>query len=238
MKKVKITIREYIYCDSKVLVVILCIKMVFTQSQIADIKTIIQETIRELMMDKAFIADIVMKVKDKLDIPKLIDSKCMEFKEQIALLHDENKHLQERVEKQEQFSRRNNVRIYGISEASESRQEILKMLNNSSRLEFSPEKIETVYHIGKKTTAGQRAVFLKFREYRYKEEIMSARKLLRGTNVIICDDLTKERHAILKEAVFKLGKKNVWCIGGKIHFKKGNTKYVINNRDDISRHTT
>lgn len=210
--------------------------MVFTQAQKCDIKTIIQETIRELLTDKTFIASIALKVAETLDIPQEIDKKFHESKLEITDLQNEVESLNMKLKKMEQSTRKNNVRIYGIPESQgEQSQDIIEIVNEKTRINISSENIGSVYRIGKATVNGNRAILVRFKEYTYKEEVMKKRKILKGSQVVIADDLTKENHNILKEAVLKLGKRNVWCLGGRIYFRKGDDKFTIERMEDVAK---
>lgn len=210
--------------------------MPFTQAQKGDIKSIIQETIRELFADKTFIASIALKVADTLDIPREIDKNTEENKKQITNLHSEIESVNLKIRKIEQFNRRNNIRIYGIPEKqNEQREDLIQTTARITRMNFSGERVDLIYRIGKTTQDGNRAIFVRFKQYEYKEEVMRNRSTLKGTEVILADDLTKENHAILKEAVLKLGKRNVWCLGGKIYCRKGENKIILNSMEDIAK---
>ena len=93
------------------------------------------------------------------------------------------------------------------------------MLRTQTKLNFRDEYIESAYRIGKRTEANTRAIFVRFKDTQFKEAVMKNRMLLKGTGIIIADDLTKEKHMLLKEAVSKLGKRNVWNLGSKIFFR-------------------
>ena len=62
---------------------------------------------------------------------------------------------------------------------------------------------------------------------------MEKRRLLRNTKIIISNDVTREKHSVLKEAVKRLGRKNVWCLDGKIFCKKKGREIQIKGMDDI-----
>lgn len=210
--------------------------MVFTQSQKEDIREIIHETIKEVLSDSSFIAAITHKVTEALDIEKVIDKQCKQHKNEIEELKIQNRVLLKKVDSMEQFTRRNNIRIYGIPEENEP-EDIIKTIKRATNLDFREETIEAIHRIGKVTPAGNKAIFVRFKEHKFKEEILMNRKILKNTKIIISEDLSKDRHRTLREAVEKLGRRNVWCLGGKIYCKDGNTKRLISSRDDIDKYT-
>lgn len=205
-------------------------KMGFSQRQLSEIREIIQETIGHLLSNEKFVTDLTAKITERFD------NKCKQYEEQVVGLINKNQYLSEKLESIEQHSRRKNVRIYGIEENERnSGKSLIELLRTKTKLNFTEEAIESVYRIGNTTQNGQRAIFVKFSHVHYKEEIMQKRGALKGTKIIICDDLTKYRHEILKEAVAKLGKRNVFCLGGKVFYKRGSNKYILNRVEDLKR---
>lgn len=211
--------------------------MVFTQAQKGDIREIIQETIKELLTDRTFIASIALQVTDKINIPQQIDKKFGEYKQEITNSQKDFQKLSAQVNRMEQDMRKNNVRIYGIPVSqNEEKCTIIDVIRRETKMNFTEEKIVTAYRIGKTAENGKRAILVKFSEYKFKEEVMIKRGVLKGTDIIIADDLTRENHDLLKEAVARLGKRNVWSMGGKIYFRNGNNKFLIDSTKEIERH--
>lgn len=207
--------------------------MGFSRAQLGEIREIIQETIAQLVNDKTFIANLALKISEDFD------NRCKHYEKQIADLKEGNKCLHDKLEAIEQHSRKNNVRIYGLDESGQREgEDIIQMLCRETNLNFAGENIESVFRVGRATQAGHRAILLRFKGQQYKDEIMSNRRRLKGTKIVICDDLTKSKHAILKEAVDRLGKKNVYCLGGKIYYKKGSCKCILNTLEDLRRFTS
>lgn len=212
--------------------------MGFDRKQLSEIREIIQETIKEVLSDKKFLASLSLKVGEELKIPKNLDKKCKQYESQIVELQKENKTLATRLDNIDQHSKRNNIRVYGIPEEDSGRQEdILQAICKFTKMNITHEKVENAYRIGKSTQAGQRSILIKFKEHKYKEEVMQNRKVLKGTKIIISDDLTKTRHSILREAVNRLGSKNVYCLSGRIFFRKGSEKIPLDSLEDLGRYT-
>lgn len=211
--------------------------MSFNRKQLTEIKEIIQVTIRELLNDSDFLNNIALKIAEELKIPEVIDKKCKHFEDEITVLRNQNKTLNAKLDNLEQYTRRNNIRIYGVAEDSTSQEDTIRTLRKHTKLNFTEENIESAYRMGKVTGSGHRAIFVKFKSQQCKQVIMMNRGTLKGTIIIICDDLTKAKHEVLKEAVSTLGKRNIYSLGGKVYFRRGSTKVMINNMEDIEKHT-
>ncbi|KAK9679636.1 hypothetical protein QE152_g39834 [Popillia japonica] len=140
----------------------------------------------------------------------LIPCKGMRGKKQkalkIASLEKENTLLHDKVDRLEQYTRRNSVRIYGVPE--EPDEDIASVVTNllSERLNCpsTVTLIDRCHRIPSKnthSTANNKAkpIILKFISYRAKECVVKNRKLLKGTGITITDDLTRKRYDLYKQ---------------------------------------
>ena len=82
------------------------------------------------------------------------------LKSEVAQLHDELNVL-------EQYSRRNCVRVFGMSECAEENADdlIKKLAHDRLGLEISDNDIDRSHRIGKPDRKGQRAIIVKFTNY-------------------------------------------------------------------------
>ena len=74
---------------------------------------------------------------------------------------------------------------------------------------------------------------VKFVNLRKRLEVFRSKRYLKGSNIIITENLTKKRYDLYREAMTKLGKGNVWTSDGKILSKSGNSIIVISSPDDL-----
>ena len=68
---------------------------------------------------------------------------------------------------------------------------------------------------------------IKFTRYDSRGEVFANKRKLKGSNVMITENLTVKRYELLKKCIAKLGKGNVWSYDGRITTKKGDS-YVVN----------
>lgn len=61
-----------------------------------------------------------------------------------------------------------------------------------------------------------------FKDNQTKNKIFRVKKMLKGSNIVMKEDLTNERLKLVKEASDKYGYKNVWTFNGIIFAKTEN----------------
>lgn len=74
-----------------------------------------------------------------------------------------------------------------------------------------------------------RAILVKFVSYKNKQEVMSKRKALKNTKLIISEDLTRARAMQFRIAREKYGNRNAWTLDGKLFAIVDNVKTIIVN---------
>ncbi|CAH0551546.1 unnamed protein product [Brassicogethes aeneus] len=210
---------------------------VFTREQLREIKEEINEEIRknieksllEILDSEAFINKLMLKVNDTLE--KKLDKKLNKIQQRSD---DKIKILEEKIDSMEQYSRRNNIRIFGLAE--NSGKPLIEDINNVlGSIEIGTRNIVECYRIGKINVKKPRAVFVKLQNYEDKIELIKNRKKLKGTNCHIKEDLTKKKMEILTAASEKFGFKNVWSLNGKIFTMLENKKTELKSLDFINQ---
>lgn len=207
--------------------------MRFTDSQIDDIKLLIQKSISEIIND-AFLSGIVTKVSEKVDI--YLQHKFEEQDKKISELVNANEQLLARVQHLERNSKVKNLRIYGLSyEPGEDLEDkVTDMINNKLQVNLTPIDIEHCYRVGDKTTQKTQVTILKLNNYKHKKLIVANRRKLKGTGITIAEDLDRQSHKLLKMAMEKFGNKNVWTLDGIIFARKSGRRYKINSITDLN----
>lgn len=122
----------------------------------------------------------------------------------------------------EQYTRRNSVRIYGLldKDKSESIEAtcnlVISTLNTKLKLKLAPRDIDISHRLGKFSPDANRPVICKFVSRVVKKNVMSVRRQLKGTSIIIREDLTQKNAKLLEEVSAKDGIQNAWSDDGKI----------------------
>ena len=136
------------------------------------------------------------KVNDNLSKQK------QKHKEDINKLWKDNDQLCERLRDLEDRSRRDNLRIDGIAEVEnetwEQTEEILQNLFKE-KLQLENISVERAHRVGNKEKNNTRTIVLKLASFKDKLKIISEARKLKGTNICINEDYSKETLEIRKE---------------------------------------
>ncbi|CAB4042277.1 Hypothetical predicted protein, partial [Paramuricea clavata] len=151
----------------------------------------------------------------------------MELKNEVNMLKNENDNL-------EQYTKRCNIRIYGIPEApTESTDDIvISFLQKELGVTISEVDISRSHRVGKKSNIA-RPIIIRFTKHNTKVMILRKRHLLKrnGRSLYrIQEDLTQTRRQLLKYLHDNCNDKveKVWTIDGIIHFRpKTNTSVIL-----------
>ena len=136
------------------------------------------------------------KVNDNLSKQK------QKHKEDINELWKDNDQLCERLRDLEDRSRRDNVRIDGIAELeNETWEQTEEILHNlfKEKLELENISVERAHRVGNKGKNNKRTIVLKLASFKDKLKIISEARKLKGTNISINEDYSKETLEIRKE---------------------------------------
>ena len=123
-------------------------------------------------------------------------------KEDINELWEDNDQLCERLRDLEDTSRRDNLRIDGIAEVGnetwEQTEEILQNLFEE-KLQLESISVEIAHRVGNKEKNNKRTIVVKLASFKDKLKIISEARKLKGTNISINEDYSKETLEIRKE---------------------------------------
>ncbi|XP_071492562.1 calcium-activated chloride channel regulator 1-like [Diadema antillarum] len=152
------------------------------------------------------------------------------------------------LNKQEQYSRRNCVRVYGIKESPHEDTDSLvcQMAREKLSVDLQPHHIDRSHRIGKQRNpkdsggpAPPRPVIVKLTSYRYRQMLITKRKSLKNTGMGIQEDLTEYNSKLLKAAQQHVKVQAAWSVDGRIFvILHGNgqktRKKIINCTEDLS----
>lgn len=150
--------------------------------------------------------------------------------EKIQKLEEKNAELENTLDKMEQYSRRESVRIMGLPEGQDDKleEQIINIINEDLKVEtpITPSDIARLHRVGTKKPSLPRPVILKFASYRVRSAVMRNKQNLKqrsGPKLFFNEDLTQKRAKLLKDArdLKKKGKINdVWTKDGRIVLKR------------------
>ncbi|KAK3909440.1 Protein unc-13-like protein C [Frankliniella fusca] len=146
---------------------------------------------------------------------------------QLKLKDDKISDLERRIEESEQYSRRNNLRIFGVAEGpkEDTNQVVMDVAKKIGACSITVSQIDRSHRIGKPGSK-PRPIIVKFIGYGPRRAMFSAKKALKGSGVTIREDLTKQRLDLLKQAAEAYYEKNVWTQDGVIMVKVGDNRPI------------
>ena len=217
-----------------------------------EIGTVLKSLIKESQPDFVTLIDSAMKKMsvDFQNVTRALQKENESLKQENISLKKEVTHLKMQVGKvelaadsNEQYSRRNNLRISGIpiTEGENTDEKVLKLSNEvGANLELSD--IDRSHRVGPMKD-GKRAIIVKFTSYRARQQLYGVRRNLRKSerykNTYINEDITAYRSKILFSArnLVRSGKlKAAYSGDGKIFLRDNNDmKYHITSESDLEQ---
>jgi hypothetical protein len=224
--------------------------------------TLVQKLNEVLIEDLKFQVNSLKDINSQLktDIANLT-SEYKEFKSEVVLLRqvvkkkdsdvaalNEKVHLlEESLDKQEQYSRRNNVRISNMKEIQNEfvQNRVMKLFNQKMGCDLEPSDIDRVHRVGPASIGQPRPIIVKFTSYQARRKVMQNKQSLKnkgthddpnasfeedGDIIFINEDLTKHRANLLWRARQLKKKKKIndcWSFDGAILFKDKKDKIAI-----------
>nr|CAI5852591.1 unnamed protein product [Callosobruchus analis] len=121
--------------------------------------------------------------------------------------------LDTRLDEMDQARRSANLRIFNLKEAND---------------------FEVCHRVGRKEEGKNREIFVKIGSIEKRNPICAKKKHLKGTGVVVKEDLTSLRAELLRKAIEKVGLRNVWTENGKIFAIFNRKKIIVRNKEDFS----
>ncbi|XP_039275958.1 la-related protein 7-like [Nilaparvata lugens] len=159
-----------------------------------------------------------------VDLQKEVSS----LKEQLKLSDEKVKQSFDRADNLEQYQRRNCIRIFGVPEANkeDTDQLVIDVCKDKLGVNIELQDIDRSHRVGRRLAVAAsntppprpRAIIVKFVSYRQRYAVFSQKKKLKGTGVVIREDLTQRRIQLYNSMVEKFGYKNVWSFDGIIYW--------------------
>lgn len=212
----------------------------FTKNQKEEIQEIIQETIQKLLVNDELIKAITDKIAITFDskmktITEKYELKLHNCQEEIKVLKEKHESMLAEIDDFKQYNMRNKLRIYGIPEnnknlLSEMQHIFLNKMNIQISNNISAYRVDTK-NSDKKQDKKPRPIILNFTDIKERQLIYKSKKQLKGTGIVIKEELTSYRLNIYQKACTKYGYKNVWTWNGNIIMNKNGQKHIIKRND-------
>ena len=152
--------------------------------------------------------------------------KLEELNVTVSKMNERIEELENKIDRQEQYSRWNCILIHGIAENKEENtdQQAIDFINDNLDIKVNEIDIDRSHRIGRydKTKKKARPIIVKFARYNVTGRVFHEKRKLKGTGKTITESLTTKRMGQLNDARKKDGFNNVWSYNGKILYKINN----------------
>ena len=127
-----------------------------------------------------------------------------------------------------QYNRRNNLRIYGLSEKTGDEDEeeletrVLELFQSMGVKDIRSEDVEAVHRLRRPKAAksdSPRGVIVRFISRKHRDRVIKNRKQLKGSKTVIVEDLTDMNYQLLQKVKDSDQCKQAWTAYGKVYMK-------------------
>lgn len=203
-----------------------------------EIEDVVKRVVQQTLQDTTMLATFANLIQESVTAAVAELSTALEesrglVNELKLALDDRDKkirHLECRLDDMEQYQRRQCLRIFGVPEVENEDTDVIAIqVAEKTGVSLQVSDIDRSHRVGKKTDDRPRAIIVKFVSYRKRSEVFRNKRLLKGSQITVREDLTSTRHKLLREAISKYGVTNVWTLDGSIIVKEGNVKRRLSN---------
>ena len=204
-------------------------------------ETIVRDVLKELIASKEFeqtLTKCVEKAIEKhlekiieeqerqkgtiFDLELQLDKKEEELNNMKTLMQGMTTSLEKLkadVNSLEQYSRRNCLRIFGVveSDGENTSELVMELARNNLQVNIEQSDIDRSHRIGRSHERGHpRDIIVKFTSYRVRDMVIKNRKKLKGTKIVIKEDLTRANHNLLRSTITHPSVSSAWSKDGVI----------------------
>lgn len=135
--------------------------------------------------------------------------------------------LEMRTEELEQYQRRTNLRIFGVEEkdGENTDQLVVDLCRERLGVDLALEQLSRSHRVGRPQRQSapngrkqSRAIIVRFCSYRDRRRVFEAKKRLKGSGVVIKEDLTAHRAEVLRQATARFGVGKTWTQDGRVQW--------------------
>jgi len=139
----------------------------------------------------------------------------------IQYLQRQMDQVKEHAIKNEMYSRRNNIKIYGLkeSESEDTVDKVVEMAKNMMKMTISRDDIETAHRLPTKNGEGTKPTIVRLRDTETKFSLLKARKILKGSGITLAEDVTPGLLDQFKRIKDSRNTRDVWIWMGKFYVK-------------------
>jgi len=216
-----------------------------TKEETTELQSTIKTLVNKICSSDEFITQISktiantisLKYKDAID---KLEKENVSLKNRVRSLEENINNLAGKHDNLEQKYRNKTLRIYGVKEgrSEKTTKVFIDLAKNKLKLDVKESKIEACYRFGKEKDGKPRPIIISFTRLDIKEQIYASKKALKGSGIVIREDLTQERLGMLKTVLEKVGENGqVWTSNGRIFARYHDVDEIvrINSKKDCEK---
>ena len=207
--------------------------------------TNVQNSLKQFQRQQEILEGKIFDMEQKLDQQDREISSLKKSKEDVVLelSHERmrNQTLSNNINDLEQYSRRSNIRIFGVHDnnkkesINETENIVRDLLRRKLNLNFGPEDFDICHRVGRFVEGSNRAIIVKFIYRKSKILTIANRKKLKNSGITISEDLTHKNVKRLQDIKMLSYIEDVWSKDGRIFAKNSrNIVKEIKNNDTLS----
>lgn len=205
-----------------------------------DQKDEMKKCLLDFFTDKEFmslLADKITEIVEKTLDKRLgeMDSRIEELENRTEQYQSKYCELEKKVDMLEQANKLKKLRLYGMVEEPKEKLKD-KVLDIISKKMGIPEiNLEDCYRIGKKNAIDKnpRPVILLFDSTKFRNKVFHTKKLLKGSGLVIVEELSRINSDIFRQAKERFGVKKVWSRDGRIFVNLNGKIHMIGSTEEI-----
>ncbi|KAG5876267.1 hypothetical protein JTB14_013004 [Gonioctena quinquepunctata] len=191
-----------------------------------EVQTIVKTLVFKLCSSDDFVNHITESILSTLSekyefrIEKLENENAL-LKSEVEELKMINSKVENDYNKSEYELKKKSLILFGLPEVNkeECSELIIDMAVNKIGININKNNIDSCYQIGKQVGGKTRPIIVKFVQLNIKQDIYKNKKL-KGTGIVIREELTKKKMEIIKLLENKIGNNaNVWTNSGNVFAK-------------------
>ena len=176
------------------------------------------------------------KLEKELNECKQVNAKLKdETNEQKNIIHN----IHQRLCDNEQQTRKNSIKIYGLREVRkhetvlDTTHLVLEFLNAKMGVRVGIQDICTSHRLGKPEPNRYRSVIVKFARRLTKFEVLENRYRLKGSGIVVAEDLSPSNTKLFWEMRDNFGQQNVWTRDCKIYVNTRDGPRQVNHENKL-----
>jgi hypothetical protein len=156
-------------------------------------------------------------------VTDVITKKTEQLNNRLTVLENSVAKLKTEQDDLEQYGRRWNLLFHGVAETDNENcaDKVRHLCSSKFDVELSPGAIQRAHRLGGEKEKGSRPIIVRFTDYNTKQSIYKLKRRLKGTRLLVTENLTPTRQALYKQVRECKAVSASWTNDGNI--------FVINN---------